>query len=41
MFAPVFHRHAALIKRALQDVSSEELQRLELIFKKSASARKD
>ena len=34
MFAPLFRRHTALIKRALQDVSSEELQQLELILKK-------
>ena len=34
MFVPLFRRHAALIKRAFQDVSSEELQRLELVLKK-------
>jgi MarR family transcriptional regulator, 2-MHQ and catechol-resistance regulon repressor len=34
MFVPLFRRHAALIKRALRDVSSEELQQLELILKK-------
>jgi len=34
MFVPLFRRHTALIKRALQDVSSEELQQLELILKK-------
>src|SRR6202167_3831333 len=34
MFVPLFRRHAALIKRAFQDVSSEELQQLELILKK-------
>jgi hypothetical protein len=34
MFAPFFCRHAALIKRALQDVSPEELQLLELILTK-------
>jgi MarR family 2-MHQ and catechol resistance regulon transcriptional repressor len=34
MFAPLFRRHTALIKRAFQDVSSEELQQLELILKK-------
>ena len=34
MFVPLFRRHAALIKRAFQDVSSEELQELELILKK-------
>src|SRR5246127_4185891 len=34
MFAPLFRRHTALIKHALQDVSSEELHQLELILKK-------
>ena len=34
MFVPLFRRHAALIKSAFQDVSSEELQRLELVLKK-------
>jgi MarR family 2-MHQ and catechol resistance regulon transcriptional repressor len=34
MFVPLFRRHAALIKRAFQDVSPEELQQLERIFKK-------
>jgi MarR family 2-MHQ and catechol resistance regulon transcriptional repressor len=34
MFAPLFRRHAALIRRAFQDVPSEELQHLELILKK-------
>jgi MarR family transcriptional regulator, 2-MHQ and catechol-resistance regulon repressor len=34
MFVPLFRRHAALIKRAFQDVSSEELPQLELILKK-------
>jgi MarR family 2-MHQ and catechol resistance regulon transcriptional repressor len=34
MFVPLFRRHTALIHRALQDVSSEELQQLELILKK-------
>jgi len=34
MFVPLFRRHAALIKRAFQGVSSEELQRLELALKK-------
>jgi len=29
MFIPLFRRHATLIKRAFQDVSSEELQQLE------------
>jgi MarR family 2-MHQ and catechol resistance regulon transcriptional repressor len=34
MFVPLFRRHAALIKRAFQDVSSAELPHLELILKK-------
>ena len=34
MFVPLFRRHTALIERALQDISSEELQRLELVLKK-------
>jgi MarR family 2-MHQ and catechol resistance regulon transcriptional repressor len=34
MFVPVFRQHTALIKRGFQDVSSEELQQLELILKK-------
>jgi MarR family 2-MHQ and catechol resistance regulon transcriptional repressor len=34
MFAPLFRRHAALIKNAFHDVSSLELQQLELILKK-------
>jgi MarR family transcriptional regulator, 2-MHQ and catechol-resistance regulon repressor len=34
MFVPLFRRHAALIKRAFQDVSIEELQQLELLLKK-------
>ena len=34
MFVPLFRRHAALIKRAFQDVTSEELQQLEVILKK-------
>ena len=34
MFVPLFRRHTALIKRALQDVSAEELQQLELVLKK-------
>ncbi len=34
MFVPLFRRHAALIKRAFQDVSSEELQQLEVVLKK-------
>src|SRR5712675_1096027 len=34
LFVPLFRRHTALINRAFQDVSSEELQQLELILKK-------
>jgi len=34
MFVPLFRRHTALIKRAFQGVSSEELQQLERILKK-------
>jgi MarR family 2-MHQ and catechol resistance regulon transcriptional repressor len=34
MFVPLFRRHAALIKRAFQDASAEELKRLELVLKK-------
>ena len=34
MFVPLFRRHTAVIKRAFQDVSLEELQRLELVLKK-------
>lgn len=34
MFVPLFRRHSALIKRALQDVSSEELHHLEVVLKK-------
>src|ERR1700740_2679030 len=34
MFLPLFRRHAALIKHAFQDVSSEELQQLETVLKK-------
>jgi DNA-binding MarR family transcriptional regulator len=34
MFVPLFRRHTALIKRAFQDVSSEELQQLEGLLKK-------
>lgn len=33
-FVPVFRRHTALIKRAFQDVSSEELQQMERVLKK-------
>jgi MarR family transcriptional regulator, 2-MHQ and catechol-resistance regulon repressor len=34
MFVPFFRRHRAIIERAFQDVSSEEMQQLELILKK-------
>jgi hypothetical protein len=34
MFVPLFRRHTALIQRAFQDVSLEELPRLELVLKK-------
>src|SRR5262249_10729904 len=34
LFLPLFRRHAALIKRAFQDVPSEELQQLEVVLKK-------
>jgi MarR family 2-MHQ and catechol resistance regulon transcriptional repressor len=34
MFTPLFRRHTALIKRAFQDVSPEELQQLEGVLKK-------
>jgi hypothetical protein len=34
MFVPLFRRHAALIKRVFQDVSSVELQQLEGALKK-------
>ena len=34
MFVPLFRRHTALIKRAFQDVSAEELQQLERVLKK-------
>jgi len=34
MFLPLFRRHKALIKRAFQDVSREELQQLEGVLKK-------
>ena len=34
MFVPLFRRHTALINRAFQDVSLEELHRLELVLKK-------
>src|SRR6201987_4839596 len=34
MFAPLFRRHAALIKRAFQAVSSEERLQLEVVLKK-------
>ena len=34
MFVPLFRRHTALIKRAFQDVSVEELQQIGLVLKK-------
>ena len=34
MFIPLFRRHAALIKLAFRDLSSEELQQLEVMLKK-------
>jgi MarR family transcriptional regulator, 2-MHQ and catechol-resistance regulon repressor len=34
MFVPLFRRHAAPIKLAFQDVSSEDLQQVEVILKK-------
>jgi hypothetical protein len=34
MFVPLFRRHTALIQRAFQDVSVEELQQIELGLKK-------
>ncbi len=34
MFVPLFRRHTALIQRAFQDVSSEELEQLEVVLKK-------
>jgi MarR family 2-MHQ and catechol resistance regulon transcriptional repressor len=34
MFVPLFRRHVTLVKRAFQDVSGEELQRIELVLKK-------
>jgi MarR family transcriptional regulator, 2-MHQ and catechol-resistance regulon repressor len=34
MFIPLFRRHTTLIKRAFQDVSSQELQQLEATLKK-------
>lgn len=34
MFLPLFRRHTALVKRAFQDVSAEELQQVELVLKK-------
>jgi MarR family transcriptional regulator, 2-MHQ and catechol-resistance regulon repressor len=34
MFVPLFCRHTAVIKRAFQNVSSEELQQLEVVLKK-------
>ena len=34
MFVPLFRRHTALIQRAFQDISSEELEQLEVVLKK-------
>ena len=34
MFVPLFRRHTAVIKRAFQDVSSEELEQLAVVLKK-------
>jgi MarR family 2-MHQ and catechol resistance regulon transcriptional repressor len=34
MFAPLFRRHTALIKRAFQDISFEEMQQLERLLMK-------
>jgi MarR family 2-MHQ and catechol resistance regulon transcriptional repressor len=34
MFIPLFRRHTALIKRAFQEVSVEELQQIGLVLKK-------
>jgi MarR family transcriptional regulator, 2-MHQ and catechol-resistance regulon repressor len=34
MFVPLFRRHTALIKRVFQEISSEEMQQLEVILKK-------
>lgn len=34
MFVPLFRRHTALIKRAFQDVSVEELRHIEMVLKK-------
>ncbi len=34
MFVPLFRRHTALIKRAFQDVSFEEMHQLERLLKK-------
>lgn len=34
IFATLFRRHTALIKRAFQDVSSEEREQLEVVLKK-------
>lgn len=33
-FAPIFRQHVALIKRAFEDVSVEEMQQLEQVLKK-------
>ena len=34
MFVPLFRRHTALIKRAFQDISFEEMQHLERVLKR-------
>ncbi len=34
MFVPLFRRHTVLIKRAFHDVSSEEMEQLEVVLKK-------
>jgi MarR family transcriptional regulator, 2-MHQ and catechol-resistance regulon repressor len=34
VFVPIFRRHTALVRRAFQDLTSEELQQLEAMLKK-------
>ena len=34
IFVPLFRQHTALVKRAFQDATAEELQQLELVLKK-------
>ena len=41
MFLPVFRQHTALIKRAFQDVSDEEMQQLERVLKKIGKRAED